>query len=101
MLVKQGMSKSQACDALKARPRTIDHIRRSYNLQSAYYFVQRRKRPKKKTQDDDMQKEYENKKETKSKNEKGGNSSVGEGEGTSSDYNFDKTFNKTIDSMKR
>ncbi len=29
MLVKQGMSKRQPCDALKARPRTIDHIRKS------------------------------------------------------------------------
>jgi hypothetical protein len=63
MLVKQGMSKREACDALKARPGTIDHIRKSYNLQSAHYFVQRRKRLKKKKEESTT----ENKKKIKEK----------------------------------
>ncbi len=48
MLAKQGMSKKQTCLALKIKPGTIDSIRKTYHLQHAYYFVQKRKKYKKK-----------------------------------------------------
>ena len=59
MLVKQGMSKPQACASLKVKPGTIDSIRKCSNLQYAHYFVQRRKKSKKK---EDEEKSKESKK---------------------------------------
>ncbi len=44
------MNKKQACNRLRIRTGTIDNIRKSCNLQSTHYFVQRKK-PKKKNKE--------------------------------------------------